>query len=124
MLRSRFCAPAVSYRLRTFGLSHSKFSSVRSKKPSGKGNSRKRSAALTAIINLKGKNNVLTRNSVETLLDTHPIHSLNISELSTLIQILGKKKFKYNSSMLSQIVDVLESDKIKMTEQQMGMFSI
>ena len=85
---------------------------------------KKQSAALIEISALTEKKGGVATTDVDLFLKTHPLLSLTPIEISTLVRSLGKSKYSYHPSQLSQLVTALNSTELKLNAHCLGEYSV
>jgi hypothetical protein len=97
-----------------------KFKQTKKMKKTGGGPINKESPALIEITNLTDKKRSVAKADVDIFLKAHPLPSLNAVEMSSLVRSLGKTKYSYDPSQLTQLVTALGSVEMKLNAQCLG----
>jgi hypothetical protein len=100
-------------------LSTVKFKQTKKIKKSGR-STKKQSAAQIEITNLTEKKRSIAKADVDVFLKDFPLPSLNAVEVSSLVRSLGKTKYSYESSQLTQLVTALHSSELQLNAHCLG----
>jgi hypothetical protein len=111
-------------RTRYIKLADCSFSSVKFKKsPKGKksgGFMMRRSPAMNEIIKLTDKKKRVLSSDVDEFMTNFPLSSLSAVEVSALVRSLGRTKYNYDSSQLTQLTSALNSAELKLNAKCLG----